>query len=180
MLTITIPAVDHFDEIKNEFISSDEITLHLEHSLVSLSKWESVWNKPFLGPEDKSTEEAIGYVKAMTLTPDVPPSVYDRLTTEHFEQVSNYINEKMSATWFNERQSPRGRREIITSEVIYYWMIEANIPNEYETWHLNRLFTLIKVINNKRAPAKKMTPQQAAAERRALNEQRKAQMGTKG
>lgn len=180
MLTITIPAVDDFDEASNEFISSSETTIELEHSLVSLSKWESIWEKPFLGPEPKTNEETLGYVEAMTLTPNIPPEVFRGLSRENLEQVNDYIDAKMSATWFTEKPDQRKPREIITSEVIYYWMISLSIPFECESWHLNRLFTLIKVCNQKNAPEKKMSKKDLMARNRALNEERKAKLKTNG
>jgi hypothetical protein len=180
MLTLTIPAVEMFDEVSQEFLYSDEIVLELEHSLVSLSKWETTWEKPFLGPDPKTPEETIGYIVAMTLTPNVPPEVYQRLNNSHLTQVNEYIESKMSATWFTEHAPQKKTREIITSELIYYWMVALTIPFECETWHLNRLFTLIKVANQKNQPPKKMNPRDAAAQQRALNEARKKQYGTSG
>jgi len=180
MLSITIPGVDMFDEVSQTFISSSDVTLELEHSLVSLSKWESTWEKSFLGPDPKTTEETRGYIEAMTLTPNVPAEVYLRLTNENLQQVNAYLPSKMTATWFTELKGQPKSREIITAEIIYYWMIALNIPIDCENWHLNRLFTLIKVMNQKNAPAKKMSKQEAAAQQRALNEQRRAQYNTKG
>lgn len=179
MLTITIPAIELYDEVAEEFISSPETKLELEHSLVSISKWESKWEKPFLSDEQKSTEETIDYIRAMTVTPDVPPNTYSNLTGEHVKEISDYIDSKMTATWFNETKTS-GRKEIITSEIVYYWMITLNIPFECQDWHFERLLTLIKVCNEKNAPAKKMSRSEIAARNRALNAQRKAQMKTSG
>lgn len=147
--------MEYYDEVKNEFVYTKEQTLQLEHSLVSLSKWESKWHKPFLSPDDKSSEEVIDYVKCMTITQNVKPEVYNYLTKGNLEDINNYIDNPMTATTFNsERKSPS--REIITSEIIYYWMITLNIPFECQKWHLNRLLTLIKVCNIKSNPPKKM------------------------
>lgn len=183
MLTITVPHLELFDEITETFVNTPAVELQLEHSLASLSKWESKFEKPFLGPEEKSTEEVLGYIEAMTLTPNVPPEIYRRLTDELIEQVYKYIDAKMSATWFTERkQNPNTRREIITAEIIYYWLIQFNIPFECEHWHLSRLFTLIKVCNEKNAPEKKsqMNQRDLAAERRKINEERKKKYNTSG
>lgn len=184
MLKLTIPSEQDWDSEKEEFVYSDEIVLELEHSLVSLSKWEAFWEKPFMAPEEKTTEEALGYIEMMCLTPDVPPEVFQKLSTEHIAKVNEYINAKQSATWFTEPPGENkrvSRGPIITSELIYYWIFSAeNIDVSVETWHLNRLFTLLKVFNEKNAQPKKVKKADAAAQRRMLNEQRKAKHNTSG
>lgn len=186
MLKFTIPATEDWDELKQEFIYSEEVTLELEHSLVSLSKWESIWEKPFLGNEDKTPEETLSYIYCMTLTPDVSPEMFQRLTNDHVKQINNYIDAKMSATWFNEKAipgQPRKSTKVITSELIYYWMGSNNIWIECQHWHLNRLFTLLKVHNAEAANAgkKPKTSQREMLARRAeLNAQRRAQLNTSG
>ena len=179
MLTIIVPGAELFDETLQEFITTEDFTLHLEHSLVSMSKWEQTFEKPFLGKNPKSTAEVIGYIKCMTLSPDVPAEVYVRLSSENYEAVNSYINAKMTATWFSEDNRPPSR-EVITSELVYYWMIALQIPFECETWHLNRLFTLIKVTNMKQQTGKKMSQAQVLRQQAELNERRRAELGTHG
>ena len=183
MLKITIPACpEQFDEVNNVFIpATKEQTLSLEHSLVSLSKWESKWHKPYLGKEPKTMDEFIDYIRCMTLTQNVDPNVYTALlTTPHLlKKVSAYIDESMTATTFPKNNKPPSR-EIITSEVIYYWMISYNIPFECQKWHLSRLLTLINVCNVKNAPQKKMSRREVIQRNKALNAARRKRLNTRG
>lgn len=183
MLTITVPGVEVFDEETSTFSTLEEVVLELEHSLVSLSKWESIWEKPFLGSDEKTIVETLGYYECMTLTPNVSPDVYLRITPELQRKINDYIESKQTATWFRELPNQTRGREVITAELIYYWMDVLKINWEAQYWHLNRLFTLIKVHNHKNQPARKMTGQQrrdAAAERRALNKRRQAMANQNG
>lgn len=180
MLRITIPEAEYFDETTQSFITTKEQTLSLEHSLVSISKWESKWEKPFLSKDKKTTRETVDYIRCMTLTQNVDPNVYLAVNDDIVEQVSKYIDAPMTATWFNEDNNKRGGSgEVVTSEVIYYWMIALNIPPEYHKWHLNRLLTLIRVCNAKNNP-KKMSKKDIFAQNRALNAARKKQSHKKG
>lgn len=180
MLQITIPDVEQWDEVNQLFIHSKEQTLSLEHSLVSLSKWESKWNKPFLTKEEKTTEEIIDYIRCMTITQNVQYDIYNNLTNDNFEVVNNYINAPMTATKFSKERVGRINGEQVTSELIYYWMIAFNIPFECQKWHLNRLLTLIKVCNIKNKPPKKMSKRELLSRNAALNASRRKQLHTKG
>jgi hypothetical protein len=180
VLIITVPGIELYDEIREEFTTAEGFVLELEHSLVSLSKWESIFEKPFLSKEEKTDAEVMAYIRAMVVTPDVPQEVFSRFSQGTYEQINKYIDAKMSATWFNEKNSGPKNREIITAELIYYWMISFQIPMECQHWHLNRLFTLIRIFNVKNAPQKKMSKSEIAARNRELNAQRRAQYGTTG
>ena len=181
MLRLVLPAVESYDEENNEFlITQEEKTLQLEHSLVSLSKWESKWCKAFLTNKSKTDEEIMDYIKCMTLTQNVSPETYNRLTEEHYRQVNKYIEAPMTATVFSEDKTSKGGREVVTSELIYYWMIALNIPFECQKWHLNRLLTLIRVCNIKNAPPKKRSKRDIMSRNAALNAARKKQLNTRG
>ena len=179
MLKITIPSCEHYDPVNNLFSYTKEQTLVLEHSLVSISKWESKWRKPFLGKDGKTYEETIDYIKCMTLTQNVDPLVYNGITQSIINEVFDYIDEPMTATTFSkEKTSPS--REIITSEIIYYWMISLQIPFECQKWHLNRLLTLIKVCSIKNTPSKKMSKRDLMSRNRALNASRRKALNSRG
>jgi len=180
MLTIMVGATDVYDESSGEFGVQGGFELQLEHSLVSLSKWESEFEKSFLGNDEKTSEEIFAYIKAMTLTPEVPKEIFEKLSEGNVEEINSYIEAKMTATWFSDQPGSPRSRDVITAELIYYWMIVFNIPFECQHWHLNRLFTLIRVCNIKQDKPKKMSRSEIAARNRALNEQRKAQLNTKG
>lgn len=178
MLVITVPATEMFNDATQEFIETKEQVLQLEHSLVSLSKWESKWNKPFLDSKDKTLAETLDYIKCMTITQNVHDEVYNRLTRSNIEAINNYIDSPMTATTFSDNN--KSSREIITSEVIYYWMISLNIPFECQKWHLNRLLTLIRVCNVKNTPPKKMSKKDIMSRNAALNAARRKKLNSKG
>ncbi len=180
MLRITIPAVEQWDEAKQEFIYTKEQTLSLEHSLVSISKWESKWCKPFLTKQEKTLEETLDYIKCMTLTQNVDPEVYNYLTNENIKEINEYIGAPMTATYFSDEKTSKTSREQVTAELIYYWMIAFNIPFECQKWHLNRLLTLIKVCNIKNQPPKKRSKKDIMSRNAALNAARRKQLNTKG
>lgn len=180
MLQVIIPPSEQFDPNTNEFFETKEQTLCLEHSLVSVSKWESKWHKSFLGTKEKTQEEILDYIRCMTLTQNVNPSVYRCIPASIIEEISRYIEDPMTATWFSEEENKKNSKEVITSEIIYYWMIAQNIPVEFQKWHLNRLITLIRVCSIKNQPPKKMSKSELASRNRALNEARKQRLNTKG
>lgn len=179
MLTIIVAMAEGFNDASQEFLATESFQLDLEHSLASLSKWESFFEKPFLSSGEKTSEETLWYIKAMTLTPDVPPDVYNKLSDQNVTDIWKYIGAKMTATTFSFTASGR-TREIITAELVYYWMFSMNIPKECEYWHLNKLLTLIRVFNVKNAKPKKMSQAEAAAQQRSLNAQRRAKNNSPG
>jgi hypothetical protein len=180
MLTIKLVGDELFNEESEEFLTVGDLVLEIEHSLVSLSKWESKFEKPFLGTEEKTNEEVYEYLKLMILTPDVPDDILTRFTQDNIIEINEYIDSPQSATTFGEMPKTRARGETITSELIYYWMVVFNIPFECETWHLNRLFSLIRICNIKNSKPKKMSKSSIAQRNRDLNNQRRAQLGSKG
>ena len=181
MLELTITFPEAYDEVKEEFIPPrPPQTLKLEHSLVSLSKWESKWCKPYMSKEPKTTEEVIDYFRCMTLTQNVDPNVYYFLTDDHITQITEYIESPMTATRIYDTKKGKINKEQVTSELIYYWMISLNIPWECQKWHINRLLTLIKVCSIKNAPPKKRSKQELRASYAALNAARRKQLNTKG
>lgn len=180
MLQIVIPEREFYDYQKQEFFYAKEQKLVLEHSLISISKWESKWKKPFLDKKDKTLEESRDYIRCMSLTKDIdmeslmwiPPDIYD--------QINQYIDDSMTATWFSDKGPKPVGGPVITSELIYYWMVAFNIPFECEKWHLNRLLTLIKICELKNAPKKKMKRRDIYARNAALNAARKQKTGSSG
>ncbi len=170
-----------WNELTQEFISTKkDWVLQLEHSLISLSKWESKWCKPFFSKEDKTYEETLDYIRCMTLTPNVPDEVYKCLTPSNIAAINDYIAAPMTATWFGKDQQSKKSNEQVTSELIYYWMIALNIPFECQKWHINRLLTLIRVCNIKNQPSKKMSKRALMSRNAALNASRRKQFGTSG
>lgn len=181
MLVVHIPESERFDEATNEFIYVKETNIQLEHSLVSLSKWESKWHKPFFHPTmTKTNEETLDYIRCMTITQNVKPETYYALTKENITQIQQYIDDPMTATTFSNHQIGPPNREIITAELIYYWMISYNVPVEFEKWHLNKLLALIHVLSIKNDKPKKMSKKAIMSRNAALNAARRQQYNTKG
>lgn len=180
MLRIIIEEDELYNEKTETFETLESVILDLEHSLLSLSKWESIYQKPFLSSAKKSSEEIFGYLQAMIVTPDVDPNVLFRCSPENILKIQNYIDSPESATTFGQMPERRGVGEVITSELIYYWMVAFNIPFECERWHLNRLFSLIRICNIKNSNNKKMPRNEIAMRNRELNEKRRRELGTTG
>ena len=181
MLTIDVPiSPEGWDDEKQEFVEPKTQTLQLEHSLVSLSKWESKWHKPFYSKKELTAEELLDYIRCMTLTKNADPDVYNHLTEKNVKKIKDYIDDPMTATTFSKDGKGPGNGEIVTSELIYYWMIASNIPFECQKWHLNRLITLIRVCGVKNTPPKKRSKRDIMSRNAALNAARRKQMNTKG
>ena len=180
MLKIEIPEQKLYDEKNNEIHYLKKTTIVLEHSLVSISKWESKWKKPFLSKDPKTEVETVDYIRCMTLTQNVNPYVYFALTPQNFKEVAEYIEDPMTATWFNEKEKQKKSSEVVTSELIYYWMSALQIPFSAEKWHLNRLLTLIRIANIKNQPPKKMSKKDIVSRNRALNAERRKKLNTRG
>lgn len=181
MLKVIIEATEGYNEETSQFIKhDDEVVLELEHSLLSVSKWESEYQKPFLSSDKKTPEEIFGYLRAMVVTPNVDLGVLERFKQRDFDAIQVYIDSPRSATTFGNMPERRGPGEVITSELIYYWMVTFNIPFECEQWHLNRLFSLIRICNIKTSKPKKLSRNELAQRNKELNEQRKKDLGTRG
>lgn len=181
MLTIHVEAREFFSEQTRQFIDVPELNLELEHSLVSLSKWEEIWEIPFLNSDNKTPEQVVSYVKCMLLNKDVPNEVIYAFSSEQYATINEYITGKHTATTFASQPSSRNSGEFVTAELIYYWLVALQIPFQpTETWHLNKLLTLVKIVNLKNAPQKKMSKSEIASRHRQLNAQRRAQYNTNG
>ena len=180
MLRLVIEGDEVFNEETSTFETFNNVVLDLEHSLLSLSKWESKYQKPFLSSEKKSSEEIFGYLQAMIISPEVDPDAIYRCSQRDITRIQEYIDSSQSATTFGEMPERRGPGEVITSELIYFWMVSFNIPFECQEWHLNRLFSLIRICNLKNSGPAKMGRHEAAQQRAEINAKRKAELGTSG
>ena len=187
MLQLTIPDApekEMWDENRNEFVlvpACKGATIQLEHSLKTVSKWESKWHKSFISTREKTTEEFIDYIRCMTLTKDVRPELYNNLTVENLKEIDAYIKDPMTATTIKRKPGKGPSRKIITSEQIYSWMVDAEIPfDPCEKWHLNRLLVFIEVRNASADPGKKMSKKSIMKNNSALNAARRAKMHSKG
>lgn len=181
MLKITVPGIEKWDESRQEFITTKETELALEHSLVSVSKWESKWHKYFIGNDELNREMLLDYIRCMTLTQNVDPDVYYALDENTINKIIDYIKDSHTATWFSEDTKSKANSRILTSELIYYWMVALQIPFECQKWHLNRLLTLIRVCNEENnQEGKKMSQSEIMRRNKEINEQRKKMLKTHG
>jgi len=179
-IKITIPEQEFFNEENNEFITVKETNLTLEHSLVSISKWESKWHIPYLGKNEKTPEQAIDYLRCMTITQNVNPEIYNYIPMDEVLRIKEYIEDPMTATTITKQEGKGRSRKVLTSELIYFYMFSYNIPVEMEKWHLNRLLMLIDVFNEENKPKKKMSKQQVMSRNATLNAARRAQLNSLG
>ena len=180
MLSITVPDTELFDDANQQFYIVKGGTIQLEHSLVSISKWESKWKKPFFLKNNKTAEETLDYIRCMTITQNVNPYLYKCLTNENIATIKNYIDDPMTATTISNPKKNGGKNEVVTSEILYYYMITLGIPFECQKWHLNRLIMLMRVCSIKNSKPQKMSKSDYLAHRRALNEKRKKALHTHG
>ena len=178
-ITVTIPERELYDEANNQFIEVKSKTITLEHSLLSISKWESKWHKPFFSDNQKTKEEMLDYFRCMTISGTIEPKLYYGLSKQNVKEITDYIADSMTATTI-KRTDKKKNKEIITSEVIYYWMVAFNIPFSCEKWHINRLLTLIEIANIKNQPQKKMSKSAIMRQNHSLNQARRAKYNTKG
>lgn len=182
MLKIEIPETEFFDERTSKIVRLSPAVIRLEHSLLSISKWEMIWNVPFLGKEKKTKEQINSYIEQMCLDP-VDPSLLSRLGQTELNKINEYLEAKHSATWFSDEPKGSGSSPVVTSELIYYWMTAFGIPFECEKWPLSRLMNLIKIAQIKQDaqdPKKKRRSSTMLSERAALNAKRRAELNSKG
>lgn len=179
MLEIHVDESEQYNEETNEFFYTKPQTLKLEHSLVSISKWESKWHKAFLSNIEKTQEEVVDYIRCMTIN-QVDPLVYAVLSQENVDDIMNYIQDPMTATTIKELSQGKNDGTVVTSELVYYWMVAYRIPFECEKWHFNRLITLIKLCNEKNKPPKQMSQREILNQNHMINAMRKRQLHTKG
>lgn len=181
MLTLVIPDQERWSDELNRFFYTKGATIQMEHNLVALAKWESKWHKPFISSESLTMTEYLDYLRCMTVTEGVDPNVFYNLTDENMRQIKEYMDDPMTATWFREEENNKGKsKKVITAEVIYGWMVGLEIPFECQYWHLNRLMTLIRVVNTNNQPEKKMSMRDRYSRNTALNAARRKKLGTHG
>lgn len=185
MLTVSVPGKELYIEKTNEFVQVKPAVLKLEHSLLSISEWEAIWHKPYMSTENKTADELLSYIKCMTVSKNVDNMIYMCLTQKNIDDIFDYISNPMTATTFSGHQEASANQKvgekIITSELVYYWMVQAGIPfRPAETWHINRLMTLIKIYAIKNSPKKKMSAGEIIRQNKGLNAERRRMLNSKG
>lgn len=180
MLTLEVVLSENYNEETQEFVANDKIVLEMEHSLASISKWESIWEKAFLGKREKTSAETLSYIECMIMSPEVPENIIHRLTESNVKTIIDYINARQSATWIQEREQTTKSKDVVTSELMYFWMSSFNLDVSSEHWHLNRFLNLVKIASEKNSPKKQKMTRQSAQSRARLNQQRRAQLGSTG
>lgn len=178
------PSKEYWDDKKEEFVNIDALVrdydLELEHSLISVHKWEQKWHIPFISKEPHTEEQTLHYIKCMTINKSIPDAVYDHLTSENIKDISDYINDPMTATTVAEIPGQKKSRQVVTAEVVYSWMVALQIPWEAQKWHFNSLMKLIEVCNIQNTPPKKMSKNEIMKRNRDLNAARRSKYNTKG
>lgn len=181
MLLLTLPAERGFNEETEEFVNFPEVTLRLEHSLISIHKWEAKWHKSYLDNKHFTIEEQLDYIRCMSLDPNLDLNTIRRLRKEDLIKIREYIADPMTATTIKHRNNrPNNTGQFVTAELIYYWMTEFGIPFECNKWHINQLLALIEICSVKQNPGKKMNRQEAAMMRASANEARRRRLGSRG
>ena len=180
MIEIYVPERELYDEVNEVFITTKPCILQLEHSLLSVSRWESKWRKSFFANEEKTRAESLDYIRCMTINRNVDSYVYQLLSNKDLDRISEYIDASLTATTFHRYKKAPPNRQIITSELIYSWMVTYNIPFECQKWHLSRLMTLIEILNIQNSPQKKMGKNEILRSNAELNRARRAKLHSKG
>jgi hypothetical protein len=182
-MRLPIKIVDEYwDNEKQEFIYPEKGSLLLEHSLLSISKWEAIWHKPYMGSENKTNEEFYSYIKCMSLKGEPDDKILNSLTRDNLEDILTYIENPMTATTVKEDASSvcGTPKNFVTSELLYAYMVNYNIPVEFENWHINRLLTLIRLCSSKQEKPKKMSQAEIMRENARINAMRRSKLGSKG
>ena len=179
-LTVTIEGKQFVDN-DNNIISEPSDVLVLEHSLISISKWEAIWKKPYLESfKESSNEELYSYIQCMVIKGNADMSVLRRIKRSQYEKILDYINDSMTATTVKKKENDMSVSNFTTSELIYAWMVQLQIPWEAQKWHLNRLMMLISVLDRMNQPAKKRSEKQLISDYAKINAMNRARFKSKG
>lgn len=155
------------------------VRLQFEHSLRSLSKWESKNKIAFLAGREKTPAQMVDYYRCMLLSPEDPDLVY-LLDPSQMEELTNYINENQTASSVPNEGPTQYNPETTTSELVYFWMTALKINWEAQDWHFSRLMMLVQITSYKQQPPKKRNPREVLSDMRRENERRKKLFNTSG